>query len=151
MNIYRFAKIATRSFPTLNELKNLWIFQDDVALVINVSRHYDINIAEAIIAKGITYMHFPLEEEVYDIGWENIKRAVAIILQYNKQDKRIIVHCEYGNHRSPLVVEAFYFAKFGEHFIDEYKGYENHLIYNCKSNHLPKLNIVEEELRKLNI
>lgn len=75
MNIYRFAKIATRSFPTLNELKNLWIFQDDVALVINVSRHYDINIAEAIIAKGITYMHFPLEEEVYDIGWENIKRA----------------------------------------------------------------------------
>ena len=43
----------------------------------------------------------------------------------------MVVHCDFGQHRSRLVVEAFYFAKYGEHFTDEYKGFTNHLI--CSS------------------
>ena len=61
----------------------------------------------------------------------------------------MVVHCDFGQHRSRLVVEAFYFAKYGEHFTDEYKGFTNHLIYDCMSHHLPELSVVEKELQIL--
>lgn len=61
----------------------------------------------------------------------------------------MIVHCDFGQHRSRLVIEAFYYAKFGEHFVDEYKGYVNHLIYDCGMSHLPLLEYVEYELSKM--
>ena len=54
-----------------------------------------------------------------------------------------------GNACSRLVVEAFYFAKYGEHFTDEYKGFTNHLIYDCMSHHLPELSYIEKELQNL--
>ena len=46
-------------------------------------------------------------------------------------------------------VEAFHYAKTGNHFFDEYKGFENHLIYNCSSGFLPPLEYVEKELKTL--
>lgn len=149
MKLYKFAPISARCFPTIADLNNPWIFPKDVAVVVSVTPHYDAKIAEAIKAKEIDFYHFPLEEEVDDIGWENIKQAVAVLLKYNKEGKRIIVHCDFGQHRSRLVVEAFYYAKFGEHFTDEYKGFDNHLIYDCFSCHLPRLDIVEQELFQL--
>ena len=90
-----------------------------------------------------------LQEEVVDIGWENVQKAVKTLMLYNSIDKQILVHCDGGNHRSRLVVEAFYFAKFGTHLIDEYKGYENHLIYDCSAGYLPPLNVVEDVLKQL--
>lgn len=149
MRTYKFAKIAARCFPTIADLNNPWIFQADVAVVVSVTPHYEARIVEALRAKGIEFYHFPLEEEVDDIGWENIKQAVKVLLKYNNEDKRMIVHCDFGQHRSRLVVEAFHYAKFGKHFIDEYKGYINHLVYDCCTSHLPPLNNVEEELSKM--
>lgn len=150
MKIYQFSKIAARSFPTIADLNNPWIFQSDVALVVNVSQNYSAIVADIIESKGITYLHIPLDEEVEDVGWDNLVRIVKTLLEYDREGKRMIVHCDFGQHRSRLVIEAFHYAKFGEHFIDHYKGYDNHLIYDCKSGHLPPLDGVEYILRKLN-
>ena len=149
MRTYTFAKISARNFPTPADLRNPWIFPNDVAVVVCVSQHYDESLAEALNSRGAEYHYLPLEEEVDDIGWENIKKAVAIILQADKEDKRVVVHCDFGVHRSRLVVEAFHFAKYGEHLIDEYKGFANRLIYNCMSHHLPEMSHIEKELQKL--
>lgn len=89
------------------------------------------------------YYHYPLDEEVDDIGWENIKKAVETLLQYDSKEKRMIVHCDFGQHRSRLVVEAFHYVKFGKHLTDAYKGYDNHLICDCRSGYLPSLEEVE--------
>ena len=149
MRTYKFAKITARNFPTIADLNNPWIFQADVAVVVSVTPHYDKRIVEAIQAKGIEFYQFPLEEEVDDIGWENVKQAVDVLLKYDKEDKRMIVHCDFGQHRSRLVIEAFHYAKFGEHFADEYKGYINHLIYDCSTSHLPPLEFVERQLSEM--
>lgn len=149
MCTYSFAKISARNFPTPADLRNPWIFPKDVAVVICVSQHYDEALAEALKSRGAEYHYLPLEEEVDDIGWENVKKAVTIILQADKEDKRVVVHCDFGAHRSRLVVEAFHFAKFGEHFTDGYHGYSNRIIYNCSNHHLPPLEVVELELTQL--
>ena len=66
-----------------------------------------------------------------------ILQAVAKLAEYDKDGTPIIVHCMGGNNRSRTVVEAFYFAKLGTHLEDEYKGYPNHLLFNCGEGFLP--------------
>ena len=148
MKKYDFANITVRPYPNLCDVNNKWIFTPDIKVVINVSQKYKTEIVEAIKQKGIEYFHFPLDEEVPDIGWENIIKAVETLMQYEVAKTHILVHCDGGNHRSRLVVEAFHYAKFGCHLLDEYKGYDNHLIYDCRSGFLPPLEEVEEELAK---
>ena len=133
----------------MTDLNNPWIFPKDVAVVVNVSQRFEENIANELVKRGAEYFHFPLDEEVDDIGWDNIIKAVEVLLRFDAQEKRMVVHCDYGQHRSRLVVEAFHYAKLGSHFIDSYKGYDNHLIYNCKTSHLPPMDIVEIGLTKL--
>ena len=149
MKAYKFAKITARPYPNMCDVNNKWIFTPETGVVINVSQKYKAEIVEAIKQKGIEYYHLPLDEEVPDIGWENIKKAVKILFECEQRDKHILVHCDGGNHRSRLVVEAFHYAKFGIHFIDEYKGYDNHLIYDCCSGYILPLKEVETELKNI--
>ena len=149
MKAYKFANITVRPYPNMCDVNNKWIFTPEIGVVVNVSQKYKAEIVDAIKQKGIEYFHFPLDEEVPDIGWENIKKAVKTLMHYDNTDKHILVHCDGGNHRSRLVVEAFHYAKLGTHFIDEYKGYDNHLIYDCKSGYLLPLEEVERELKQI--
>ena len=149
MKAYKFANITVRPYPNMCDVNNKWIFTPEIGVVVNVSQKYKAEIVDAIKQKGIEYFHFPLDEEVPDIGWENIKKAVKTLMHYDNTDKHILVHCDGGNHRSRLVVEAFHYAKLGTHFIDEYKGYDNHLIYDCSSGYLLPLEEVEIELKNI--
>lgn len=149
MKAYKFAKITVRPYPNMCDVNNKWIFTPEIEVVLNVSQKYKAEIVDAIKQKGIEYYHFPLDEEVSDIGWENIKKAVKVLFGCEEQGKHILVHCDGGNHRSRLVVEAFHFAKTGTHLADEYKGFDNHLIYDCRSGFLPPLEEVEEELKQM--
>ena len=149
MKKYSFANITVRPYPNLCDVNNKWIFTSEISVVVNVSKKYKSDIADAIKRKGIEYYHFPLDEEVPDIGWENILNAIKILLEYDRMGKHIIVHCDGGSHRSRLVVEAYFFAKFGKHLFDGYKGYYNHLIYDCSLGFLRPLNEVETILARL--
>lgn len=149
MKIYSFAKITVRPYPNICDINNKWIFTEDTSVVINVSQKDKKEITDVIVRKGIKYHHFPLAEEVKDIGWSNIIEAVKRIRDYDAQGKRIIVHCDGGQNRSRTVVEAYHFAKTGQHITDEYKGFDNHLIYNSRSGYLPCLEEIEKELLQL--
>ena len=149
MKAYNFAKITVRPYPNICDVNNRWIFTEDTAAVINVSQKEKKDITDAIIGKEIEYHHFPLAEEVDNIGWENLLKAVRTIARYDAQEKRIIVHCDGGQNRSRTVVEAFHFAKTGRHITDEYKGFTNHLIYNSLSGYLPCIEEIESALQQL--
>ena len=146
MKRYSFAKITVTHFPNLCDVNNRWIFTPDICAVVNVSQRVDEKVKEAIIGKGMEYCHFPLSEETADIGWNNILQAVKTIHRYDSENKHLLVHCDGGTHRSRLVVEAYHFAKYGTHLKDEYKGYGNHLIYDCSEEHLLPLQDAEKIL-----
>ena len=131
MKKYDFANITVRPYPNMCDVNNKWIFTPDIKVVLNVSQKYRTDIVEAIKQKGIEYFHYPLDEEVPDIGWENVKRAVRTIARFDFANAHVLVHCDGGQHRSRLVIEAFHYAKLGTHLKDDYKGYANHLIYDC--------------------
>ena len=149
MKKYDFANITVRPYPNMCDVNNKWIFTPDIKVVLNVSQKYKTEIVEAIKQKGIEYFHYPLDEEVPDIGWENVKRAVRAIARFDFTNAHVLVHCDGGQHRSRLVVEAFHYAKLGTHLKDDYKGYANHLIYDCSMGYLPPLSEVECELEAL--
>lgn len=55
------------------------------------------------------------------MGWENILKAVSVLLNCVQNQIPAIVHCIGGNNRSPLIVECLYFVLYQEHLPDEYK------------------------------
>lgn len=149
MRTYKFANIAARAYPTLRDLDNRWVFPPDTVVVVSVSSKYKAEVVEAIKLRGIEHYHFPLNEETSDIGWSNVTKAVEVLLRYAATGRHMLVHCDCGNHRSRMVVEAFHYTLYGTHFADEYKGYPNHLVYDCQLGHLPPLKQVERQLRAL--
>ena len=123
------------------------VFPLDVKVIINVSGHeYPKEIASVLTSRGIKMYSFPLVEDGPDMGLENILSAIRILKDTDAAGEKVVLHCTCGNNRSRSVAEAFYYAKTGELFEDEYKGYQNHLVYNCETGHLPDLAIMHELL-----
>lgn len=149
MKRYDFAKITVAPYPNICDVNNKWIFTPDITVVVNVSQKIKDKIKDAILKKGIAYYHFPLKEEVVDIGWNNVIKAAIVIDEYLLAGGRVFIHCDGGSHRSRLVVEAYHYAKIRKHFVDEYKGYHNHLIYDCSLGYLLPLNEVEKVLETI--
>ena len=149
MKNYSFSNLTVRPFPTISDLNNPWIF-GGVQVLINVSGHeYPKDVIKAIEAKGIRWYHFPLVEEGPDMGLENILAAVRKLMKADAAGEKVILHCSFGNNRSRTVAEAFHFKKMEFQLEDEYKGYSNHLAYNCGEGHLPKLEDMEQLIMNL--
>lgn len=127
MIAYDFAHIEARPELTLADVNNKWIF-GGVKHVINVG-NYNKEVEAAILAKGCTYDWLHLEEEP-TMDAQMLLKAVQKIKEYLPDLGRIIVCCVGGNNRSRTVIELFYYLTTGQHFVDEYKGYQNHLLYN---------------------
>ncbi|MBR2064490.1 MAG: dual specificity protein phosphatase family protein [Bacteroidales bacterium] len=149
MKTYTFAKVSARGYLTKADLSNNWIITDDLGLVLNLSERKDEDAARFLADRDVAYIWFPLTEEAADMGYRAILEAVREMIDYAEKDKRIIVHCDFGNNRSRTVIEAFHFAIMRYHLDDEYKGFQNHLIYNSKSGHLPPMNQIEEDLIRI--
>lgn len=146
MRKYDFANITVRPFPTVSDVSNPYIF-GGIKSVINVSEKEDARILDYYEAHSITYHHLPIKECVSDMGWSNILKCIKIIIDNVRKDIPTIVHCIGGNNRSPLVVECAFYALYGHHLIDEYKGAINHLLYNIEQGYLPlTLQEIESEL-----
>ena len=144
---YTFANITARGFLTFSEVNNPWIFTDRTKHVMNVCTYREPEVVEAIEAKGATFDWFPTEERPMDLNI--VLQAVAKLAEYDRDGSHIIVHCLQGNNRSRTVVEAYHFAKLGFHFEDEYRGYTNHLVWNCAQGYLPPLPEMEKILKNL--
>ena len=140
---YDFANIEVRPFLQLIDINNKWIF-GDTKHVINLCRYRDPIVIDAIIAKGATFDWFPTDER--PMNAEMILKAIVKLTEYDKDGGHIIVHCMGGNNRSRTVVEAFHYFKTGVQFDDEYKGYSNHLLYNCGEGYLPQFEDLEKKL-----
>lgn len=141
---YTFANITARPFLTLNDAYNKWIFTDSTKHVIDVCMYREPEVIDLIQSKGATFDWFPTDERPMDL--DMILKAVAKLIEYDRDGSHIIVHCLHGNNRSRTVVEAFHFAKLGFHFEDEYKGFTNHLVWNCASGYWPPLSEMEKLL-----
>jgi len=142
MKSYDFSNITVRPFPTVSDLNNPWII-GGIQVIINVSGHdYTDEVKKILSDKGIDSFWFPLVEEGPDMGINNIIKAVKVLQQCDAQEKKVLLHCTCGNNRSRTVAEFFYFLKTGEQFKDEYKGYQNHLIYNIAEGHLPSAELM---------
>ncbi|MBQ7239402.1 MAG: dual specificity protein phosphatase family protein [Bacteroidales bacterium] len=144
MKTYDFDRIKVRPFLTLMDAQNKYIFQDGTH-VINVSLESKAEVKNYVEMHGGTYDWFPLNETPR-MEVENLVLAVKSLFKYASTGLPIIVHCLCGNNRSRTVVEAYYFAKYGEQLEDEYKGFANHLLYNVANGYLPSM---EEILHRL--
>lgn len=140
---YDFANIEVRPFLKLSDVNNPYIF-GETKHVINVCDYREPEVIELLHSKCATFDWFPTEEQPMDVN--AILQTVAKLAEYDKDGGHIIVHCMGGNNRSRTVVEAFHFAKFGTHIEDMYRGYKNHLHYNCESGYLPPLKEMERLL-----
>lgn len=146
MKDYDFANITVRPFLKLSDVSNPYIF-GETKHVINMCDYREPEVIDLIHSKGATFDWFPTSE--YPMEVELLLNAVAKLTEYDKEGSHIIVHCMGGNNRSRTVVEAFHFAKLGTHLEDEYKGFSNHLIYNCESGYLPPLQEMENLLSEI--
>lgn len=148
MKIYSFAELVVRGFPTVQELDNPYIY-GGVQVIINVSGlEYPEDILSIIESRGIRWHHFPLVEEGPNMGLDILLSAVRELIKADTAGERVVLHCSFGNNRSRTVAEAFYYIKSGAQFKDEYKGYPNHLLYNCGEGHLPEVDEMERILRE---
>lgn len=145
MKDYEFANITVRPFLKLSDLNNPYIF-GETKHVINVCDYREPEVIDLLHQRGVTFDWFPTEEQPMDV--DAILQAVAKLAEYDKDGEHIIVHCMGGNNRSRTVVEAYHFAKTGTHLEDMYRGYLNHLHYNCESGYLPPLKEMELLLTK---
>lgn len=139
MKNYSFALLQARSFPTITEVENPYIY-GRVGVVLNVSlEEHSETLKQAFEKRGIKCFHFPLVETGGNMGLDNILKAIRVLEEANSAGLPAVIHCNWGNNRSRVVAEAFHFRKMGFHLEDGYKGSFNHLAFNCKSGHLPSL------------
>lgn len=133
---YTFAKVMVMGMPNLLDVNNPFVIGRDVKHIINVSENtYSLEVGQALADRGICTYHFPLSED-YGADWRgNLLEALATLKAIVGRDERVVVHCGFGNNRSRTVVEALYYLLTGEMYQDEYKGFENHLLYNVSQGH----------------
>lgn len=143
---YDFANITVRPFLKLSDVNNPYIF-GETKHVIDMCYYREPEVIDLIESKGATFDWFPTEEQPMDVN--AILQAVAKLFEYDRDGSPIIVHCLGGNNRSRTVVEAYHFAKLGRHLEDEYKGYPNHLLYNCGEGFLPLIKEMGKKLFRL--
>lgn len=147
MREYKFARVKTRTFPTMADVRHPYIF-GGVGCVINVSEREDEAVKYLYRSLGIRYHHFPTKEECEEMSWDNIKAATKVLINNISADIPTIVHCIGGNNRSPMIVECAYYALHGSHLADEYRTQLNHLIYNSRFFGL-SIEDMEHELKQL--
>lgn len=149
MKIYKFAPISARDYPTVKILDNPYIW-GGVQFCVNLSeKPYSSELADAMAAHGIEWVHFPLSEKPGVPWMEAYSQVLPKLLDAHVAGKKMVVHCDFGANRSRTLIEAFYYMLTGEELLDEHKGEINHLAYNCKQGHFPPLAETEAWIKTL--
>lgn len=121
-----------------------------VQFCVNLSeKPYSPEIAAALAAHGIEWVHCPISEDPGADWSEALSISLPKMYMAFKEGKKQIVHCDLGNNRSKSFVEALYFAIERKEYDDPYKGEDNHLIYNSIQGHLPDIEELERRIRAM--
>ena len=138
--------------------------------VINVSDEYIHHNATAALRRGVYHHWFPLNECVGHMGLNSLFAALCVLHQAEADDAHVLLHCHAGINRSPLVRSAYHYMRTGRHLHEAWvmpgvrvnflvaenvtvpdndKMMPNMLLFNCQSNLLPPLVLVEKFLKHL--
>lgn len=103
-------------------------------------------------------------KEIYKYGFEDLpyessysiskEEAISLIknLEENKDKKEIIIHCDYGQSRSPAVGIAYSYILFGEdkyNLKEEYPDYNRYVVEMIKKEYEEISKLSEKEKNKL--
>lgn len=134
-------------FPVSKEIKQGGI-HNDCKVIINVSDEFYLGNSEEIMQEGKLNYYFPMGESGDNMGMNSIFGAMQVLHQIYtwNPDWKVLIHCQAGKNRSPTIKNAFHFMMLGEHKQD--KDFNNRLIMNCESGHLPPLEKTELFLSK---
>lgn len=143
-------KLKVDRFPVFTEIQASGKHAD-VDVIINVSDDLYIDYVQEMVRLGKQHYYFPMGELSEDMGLSSLYGALEVLFQSFLKDSRVLLHCQAGRNRSPMVQCAFYFMMTGEHITEEYSEggiilKSNQLMYNA-GKHLPHLEWIEEWLK----
>ena len=146
MKAYDFAKVYARGPMTEadyydDELTN------NLRLVINLTDDWMNEPHEITRKKKIDVYIRPISNQ--EKRFEYLLDCVKIILWRTRDGQKAFVFCDSDLLYSSAIIEAYHFFKLRSHLKDEYKGYQNHLIYLCETGFYPPLKEVEHEIKRI--
>ena len=146
MKSYNFAKLYARGPMTEADYYNDEL-TDNLRLVINLTDDWMNKPHEITRKKKIDVYHRPVSNK--EKRFEYLLDCVKIILWRTKDGHNAFVYCDSDLLYSSAIIEAYHFFKLRSHLTDEYKGYQNHLIYLCETGFYPPLKEVEHEIKRI--
>ena len=146
MKSYTFANLYARGPMTEADYYNDEL-TDNLRLVINLTDDWMNEPHELTRKKKIDVYHRPVSNK--EKRFEYLLDCVKIILWRTRDEHKAFVYCDSDLLYSSAIIEAYHFFKLRSHLTDEYKGYQNHLIYLCETGFYPPLKEVEHEIKRI--
>lgn len=125
-----------------------FILKCDYDVIINVSDEADLNFLFSNNLNSQKYFWLPMNEAKKDIGLNNIAAVAMILNKSFELNKSVYLHCHGGANRSPMCLQAFYYAKSGTHLDGnrENPRWDNELIRSSMRGYLPPRRELEKFL-----
>lgn len=146
-------KLTVGAFPILVNKD----FVTEYNYVINVSDEFYALVHNSILYGKCKTFWFPMNEKKRDIGLNSIYGAMIILLQAEKENASVYLHCHSGRNRSRLVKACYYYMRTGEQISDPSKDkegkedekYLNRLHRASTRGYIPPMTEMEEFLRNI--
>lgn len=121
-------------YPMIKEITD-GIYKD-YDIFINVSDEHWLGYNQLILKNGKLGYWFPMGEIVKDMGLVSIYGSLSVLYEAYQENKKVVLHCQAGRNRSPMIGECLYFMVNGD-FLEP--TLETILEINCKKGYLPEL------------
>lgn len=149
-SIWKKRSLRVSQRPEISCFKRRGVFEE-IQVVINVSDTYDFGFALMLRDDGITPYWFPMNESKKDIGLNSLYGVLCVLYYCEMRDLSVLVHCDAGENRSPLVVQAYHYMRTGVHAVEDIDNgrWINRLVRACSRGYLPPQAELEKFLSRL--